>query len=32
MNKLGDKWTEAEKSQIAQFRENLNYEVERDWR
>ena len=32
MNKLGVKWTEAEQSQIEQFRENLNYEVERDWR
>jgi len=31
MNKLGDKWTEAEQSQIEQFRENLNYEVGRDW-
>ena len=32
LNKAGDKWTEAEKAQIEQFKENLDYEVERDWR
>ena len=27
-----EQWSEAEKAQIEQFKANLNYEVDRDWR
>ena len=30
VNNPGEQWTEAEKAQIEQFKENLDYEVDRD--
>ena len=32
LNNPGEQWSEAEKAQIEQFKENLDYEVDRDWR
>jgi len=32
LNNPEDQWTEAETAQIEQFKENLDYEVTRDWR